>query len=226
MEFPVPLACNRLSKEFGRGATRCSAIQDVTLRFIPGECCALLGPSGSGKTTLLSILGCLMSPSSGDVTIDGQPVNYRQQGRLTDLRRTRIGYVFQQSQLLPFLSVCENLKLFGRNAGIMERQLAVCIDRRLEELGLQDRRHHRPDDLSGGERQRVAVARALLHSPAVLLADEPTGALDAAAGRRVMRLLVEYARRANAALLTVTHDDRVVDLFDRVLRIDSGRLEA
>jgi putative ABC transport system ATP-binding protein len=184
----------------------------------------LLGPSGSGKTTFLSIVGCLLSPTDGAVELDGQPIDYTKKGRLTRLRRSHIGFVFQHAQLLPFLSVFENLRVVGANAGLSRKETKNRIHALLEQLGIARYAHRKPDDLSGGQRQRVSIARAALHRPRVILADEPTAALDWENGRAATRLLVEQARHDGALLIIVSHDTRLVPLFDRTVHLESGQL--
>ena len=218
------LTCHRLRKTFGHGRAAQSALHEVTTNFHRGETCALLGPSGSGKTTLLSILGCLLSPDEGELTIDGTAVNFRSPGTLANLRRQRIGFVFQHAQLLPFLTIEDNLRIVGENAGLGRSTLRSRISELLQSLGIADLRQRSPESASGGERQRVAIARALLHSPSILLADEPTASLDAANGDNVVRLLIDQAKQHNALLIVVTHDTRVIPRFDRVLHIDSGKV--
>jgi putative ABC transport system ATP-binding protein len=215
------LECRGLSMVFGSGRAAQTALSEVSLAFRPGESCVLLGPSGSGKTTLLSILGCLLTPTLGTVLIDGQAVNPR---RLSTIRRQRIGFVFQQAQLLPFLTVQDNLHVAGRNAGLSSQRLKGRMDELLTRLGISELRDKLPDSLSGGERQRVAIARAMLHRPPVLLADEPTAALDWANGQNVVELLTAEAKTEQSVLITVTHDTRLVRYFHRVLQIESGRI--
>ncbi|HEY7422855.1 MAG TPA: ABC transporter ATP-binding protein, partial [Gemmataceae bacterium] len=177
-----------------------------------------------GKTTLLSILGCMLKPSAGALKVCGESVDWRSPRRLTHFRRVRLGFVFQQARLLPFLTVAENLEVVGRNAGLSAQRLADRIDELLERLGIASMRHKKPGHLSGGQRQRVAIARAVLHRPAILLADEPTAALDWQHGEEAVRLLVEQAQTEGAMLLTVTHDSRLLPLFRRILRIEDGQL--
>lgn len=224
MSHHCAMRCRQIGKQFGRGDASFTVLRDVTFSLARGECCALLGPSGSGKTTLLSIMGCLLAPSHGEVLLEGQRIDFDRQDMLTKLRRNRIGYVFQQAQLMPFLSVWENLHVVGRNAGIASAKLCSRIEELAHALGIESRLGHNSEYLSGGERQRVAVARALLHAPSILLADEPTGALDAEQGRHVARLLTDQARQRDAALVVVTHDERIMDLFDRVAYIESGSI--
>ncbi|MCY2993424.1 MAG: ABC transporter ATP-binding protein [Planctomycetota bacterium] len=218
------IECTNITKDFGSGHTRQAVLAGVSLRFGAGESCVLLGPSGSGKTTLLSILGCLLSPTDGQLRLRGELVPFRSKGRLAWLRRRHIGFVFQQAQLLPFLTIEENLTAVGQNAGLDRRTLRNRVNELLDVLGLQDLRRKSPLQASGGERQRVAVARALVHWPPIILADEPTAALDWANGQNVVRLLAEQTQRMQSLLIAVTHDTRLVPMFQRTLRIDSGRI--
>ena len=218
------LECHNVTKLFGTGHAAQRALDGVSLACRRGETCALLGPSGSGKTTLLSVIGCMLSPSSGEMKIDGAPVHFRRKGRLLRIRRSYIGFVFQHAQLLPFLTMRENLVIVGENAGLGYRRSVQRAEDLLDRLGVADLRHKKPAAASGGERQRVSVARAMIHSPPILLADEPTAALDWENGQKVVELLTAQAKSENAALITVTHDTRLVPMFDRALHIDSGRL--
>jgi putative ABC transport system ATP-binding protein len=222
--MPAVLECEGVAKTYGEGPLAEEVLKDVSLSLQRGEACALLGPSGSGKTTLLSILGCMLSPSRGELRIEGRPVEHSSLGQLTALRRHHIGFVFQHAQLLPFLTVEENLRIVGRNAGVTRSRLESRMGQILEDLDIVPLRNKRPSDVSGGQRQRVAIARAVLHSPSVILADEPTAALDWQHGEAVVRLLTREARKENALLVTVTHDTRLVGMFDRVLSMDSGRV--
>jgi putative ABC transport system ATP-binding protein len=185
----------------------------------------MLGPSGSGKTTLLSIMGCLLSPSRGDVEIDGKVIDFSSPARLARLRRQALGFVFQHAQLLPFLSVRENLNIVLRNSGAPLRQSRERLPLLLERLGIAKYEHRKPGELSGGQRQRVAIARAVLHRPRIILADEPTAALDWENGQAAMRMLVEQAKADDSLLVAVTHDTRLLDMFDRVIRLESGSLQ-
>jgi putative ABC transport system ATP-binding protein len=166
----------------------------------------------------------MLSPSRGELRIDGQSVRRSSPSQLTALRRHHIGFVFQHAQLLPFLTVEENLRLVGRNAGLSRARLESRLDQILEDLDIAPLRHKRPGEASGGQRQRMAIARAALHSPSIILADEPTAALDWQHGQAVVLLLTRQAKRENALLVTVTHDTRLVGMFDRVLSMDSGRV--
>jgi putative ABC transport system ATP-binding protein len=218
------LQCENLHHTYGREEAAESVLLGLSASFAAGEVCVLMGPSGSGKTTLLSILGCMLKPTAGKVKVCGERVDWRFQGRLSRIRQVHLGFVFQHAQLLPFLTVTENLEVVGRNAGLSAKTLADRIEELLERLGIVAMRHKKPDYLSGGQRQRVAIARALLHRPSIILADEPTAALDWHHGREAVRLLVEQAQAEAAMLLTVTHDTRLVPMFQRVLRIEGGHL--
>lgn len=217
------LECHQLRHTFGRGATAEEVLRGVDIAFEPGQACVLLGPSGSGKTTLLSILGCLLTPTSGRVALRGQALNGAH-AMLEKIRRDELGFVFQHAQLLPFLSVKENLRIVGRNVGMKRAALEARIAELEKRLGLEGMLTKSPDQLSGGQRQRVAIARAVLHRPPIVLADEPTAALDWTNGQAAVRLLIEQARQDGSLLITVTHDLRLVPLFDRVLSMADGRL--
>jgi putative ABC transport system ATP-binding protein len=223
--MPAVLECQDLRKSYGQGALAEPVLHGVTLALGRGEACVLLGPSGSGKTTLLSIFGCLLSPTSGALRIDGRVVDHAAPGQLVRLRRRQIGFVFQHAQLLPFLSVEQNIALVGRNAGLGRAEVARRVDELLARLDLAGLRGKTPDRVSGGQRQRVALARALVHRPPLILADEPTASLDWGNGQVVVRLLVEQARADHALLIAVTHDTRLLKWFDRVFHIDSGRVQ-
>ena len=221
----VALSCLKLAKHYGEGDLAEPVLCEVSLELHSGEVCVLLGPSGSGKTTLLSILGCLLTPSGGELHIAGERVDFTSPRGLGDLRRTRLGFVFQHAQLLPFLTVEENLRVVGRNAGLADGALKVRVEMLLTRLGLDAMHAKKPAHLSGGQRQRVAIARAMLHQPSILLADEPTAALDWHNGENVVDMLIKQAREASAALIVVTHDTRLLPKFDRVFSIEDGRVQ-
>jgi putative ABC transport system ATP-binding protein len=216
------LECHSVRHVFGRGELAEEVLRDVSATFRAGETCVLIGPSGSGKTTLLSILGCLLSPTAGRVLLTGDEVDYRSKSMLCRFRREKIGFVFQQAQLLPFLTAAENLTVVGRGCGLRPPLLTKRVEGLLERLGLAGARDKRPREMSGGQRQRVAVARALLTRPPVLLADEPTASLDWQHGEVAVRMLIEQAGAEGAFLLTVTHDPRLLPMFRRRLRIEHG----
>ena len=215
-----------IRKTFDEGGQKVEVLKGVSMEVGPGEVVALEGPSGSGKTTLLSIMGCILTPTSGDVRVAGERVPLHQPARLREVRRRSIGFVFQQFNLFPALSALENveyaLNVKGVKNGAARREAA----RVLEQVGLGDRLSFLPRDLSGGQKQRVAIARALSGSPQVILADEPTANLDTAVGVQILELFRELAKRENNGLVIVTHDPKVRAVADRVVGIRDGRLAA
>ncbi len=220
------IRCQSIAKTYGESAQAEAVLAGVNLHIRPGECSLLMGPSGSGKTTLLSIIGCLLPPSSGEVVLDAEPVDFADPAHLVDRRRRSIGFVFQHAQLLPFLGARANIELVAQNAGFSEATAVARAGALLARVGLDPMRDKKPGQLSGGQRQRVAIARALVNQPRIILADEPTAALDWHNGQAVVELLVEVARETAAALVVVTHDHRLERWFDRTLEMANGRLVA
>ncbi len=216
------LDCQQISKSYGVGSIQEKVLAEVNLNFTEGQASVLVGPSGSGKTTLLSILGCLLAPSQGRLLISGDAVDFSDKSSLTEVRRKRLGFIFQHAQLLPFMSIRDNLRIVGHNAGMANELVIQRTEHLLNRLGLESMGYKFPAQLSGGQRQRVAIARALIHQPAIVLADEPTAALDWHTGQTVVQLLLEQARLERAVLVVVTHDIRMLPLFDRVLTIEDG----
>ncbi len=220
------LVAEDVTKTFREGRETVSVLKGATLRLAPGEVLALEGPSGSGKTTLLSIVGCLLSATSGRVEIAGTPVDASRPSRLQAVRRRHIGFVFQQFNLFPALSALENveyaLNLKGVGGDTATRQARELIER----VGLADRARFLPRDLSGGQKQRVAIARALAAAPSIVLADEPTANLDAGVASQILDLFSELARREGRSLLIVTHDPKVRRVADRVGRMEAGLIAA
>lgn len=214
-----------LARIYRRGTAEVRAVDGISLRIEPGEFLAIMGRSGSGKTTLLDLLGCLLRPTSGDLRIDGTSVIGASDNALATLRRTRIGFVFQEFNLIPTLNAIENVMLplrYGprRPDG---RQRAADL---LELVGLVARMRHRPTELSGGEQQRVAIARALINDPAVILGDEPTGEVDSETSESLMAMLRSLNRERGVTLVIVTHDPGVAGITDRVVRLSDGRVTA
>lgn len=222
------IVADGLTKVFGRGETEVIALRDASIAVEPGELVALMGPSGSGKTTLLRAISLIDPPTRGHITIAGNPV-YDDQQVLTDdrrLRRERMGIIFQAYNLIPFLTAVENVALVLSLNGVPAREAVRRARELLERLGLGHRADIHPATLSGGEQQRLAVARAIVNGPAVLLADEPTASLDTERGTAVMELLRRLGRERRAAVIVVTHDERMIEGFDRVYHMIDGRITA
>jgi len=216
-----------LSKHFGEGAARVDALRDINMEVFPGQVVGLMGPSGSGKTTLLHCIACILEPSRGRVTLDGDTV-YEDRWLKSDLRRLRldkIGFIFQYPNLLPFLNGADNVALVLDLAGLNAKAAQKRAVELLDYLEVGHRKHAMPRQLSGGEAQRVAIARALANRPRIILADEPTAPLDSARARIVMDLLRRIAADQDAAVIVVTHDEMILDRFDHIFRLRDGRLE-
>jgi putative ABC transport system ATP-binding protein len=213
-----------ITKTYGEGRLAVPVLHGVSLAVARGEVVALEGPSGSGKTTLLCILGCLLTPSGGGLTIDGRAIDPRRPDQLWKVRRRSIGFVFQQFNLFPSLTTRQNIQYSLNLRGWGGRKALREADRVLEQVGLSDRKDFHPRELSGGQKQRVAVARALAGSAPLILADEPTGNLDSESGAQVLSLFRMLAKVENRGLLIVTHDPTVRSIADRVASIRDGRL--
>jgi len=220
------IAVRGVTKVFEEGSQRVEVLKGVSLEIAPGEVVALEGPSGSGKTTLLSIMGCILTPTRGQVAVDGEPVDMTRPDALREVRRRSIGFVFQQYNLFPALTAIENVEYSLNVRGVRGRRARAEAERVLERAGLGDRLNFLPRDLSGGQKQRVAIARALAGSPRVILADEPTANLDTAVGEQVLELFRDLAKKENKGLVIVTHDPKVREVADRVVGIRDGRLAA
>lgn len=217
-----------ISKHFGEGPTRVDALRDISLDVFPATVVGLRGPSGSGKSTLLNVIGCILEPSSGRLSLSGETV-YDQKWLRRDLRRLRlekIGFIFQAHNLLPFLNAWENVAI----ANILAGAAPAAAKRRAEELlsylQVDHRKDALPAQLSGGEAQRVAIARALANDPRIILADEPTAALDSQRARIVIDLLRKVAIEHRAAVIVVTHDSKIFDRFDHIFSLRDGALES
>ncbi len=222
--MPPILEARDVVRTYGMAAADVNAVRGVSLAVERGEFVAVMGPSGSGKSTLLHILGCLDQPTSGEVILDGVAVSRLSDDAATKLRREKTGFVFQFFNLVPILSVRENVALpfivAGRDPG--GREEAAAIREMLEAVDLADLQNHRPDQLSGGEQQRVALARALVHRPALLLADEPTGNLDYATGTEILDMLWRLCAELGQTVVLVTHDAKAAAHADRVLVLRDG----
>lgn len=220
------LRCQNIIKTFQDGKVTTPALRGISLELAQGEVVALEGPSGSGKTTLLQILGCILSPTSGRVEIEQQDVSRMDARKLATIRKRSLGFVFQQFNLFPALTVLENveytLNLKGHDGRAAREEARSLVDA----VELSDRANYLPRDLSGGQKQRVAIARAMAGRPAVILADEPTANLDSQVGGQVLDLFRNLARQEKRGLLVVTHDPRVRSIADRVISIRDGLIHA
>jgi putative ABC transport system ATP-binding protein len=221
---PAVLAARDVTKVFDEGREPVRVLGGVSLELGAGELVALEGPSGSGKTTLLSIMGCILTPSSGEIEVAGRRVLRTDEAALREVRRSSIGFVFQQYNLFPALSALENVEYSLNVRGHRGRGAREEAARVLARVGLGERASFLPRDLSGGQKQRVAIARALAGSPSVLLADEPTANLDTATGGQILDLFRELAEGDGRGVLVVTHDPRVRRVADRVVGIRDGKL--
>jgi putative ABC transport system ATP-binding protein len=213
-----------VSRSYGEGSASVNALHEVSLSVDQGEMVAVMGPSGSGKSTLLTIAGALEEPSRGEVLVGGQPVRAMSRGAKARLRRRTIGYVFQDFNLLPGLTAAENVALPLELDGTSARRARVAALKSLDRLGLGERASHYPDQLSGGERQRVAIARAMVGERKLLLADEPSGALDSGNSDAVMQLLYDACKKGGMAAVVVTHDAQLASWADRVLFLRDGHV--
>ncbi len=211
-----------VARVYRRGKTELRALSVERLHVPRGQFLSVMGPSGSGKSTLLNLLGALDVPTSGSLMIEGKELSRMRDGDLSKFRRDRLGFIFQFFNLLPTLSALENVVLPGLLSGTQRAQLEGPARELLHQVGLKGRDHHRPDELSGGEMQRVAVARALLIKPALLLADEPTGNLDSKTGAEVLRLIREATRERGLTVVMVTHDEKAARVGDRIVRLKDG----
>lgn len=213
-----------MSKVYSAGAAAVHALDDVSLSVEAGEVVLLMGPSGSGKTTLLSIIGCILRPTSGRVWIGDLEVTGLSERKMPRVRLNHLGFIFQSFNLFPTLTAGENVELALGLKGVSGRAAGEVSRRLLDEVGLGEKYNSLPADLSGGQKQRVAIARALAGEPHIILADEPTAALDSHSGRTVMGILRGLARERGRAVVIVTHDNRVLEYADRILHIEDGKL--
>ncbi len=216
------LEVNGLTKIYGNGDNRVTALDHVSFRVKKGEFVAIVGASGSGKSTLMNLIGGIDRPTSGDVVVDGRRIFDMDESALAIFRRRNIGIVYQFYNLIPNSTVVENIML----PCLLDNRKpdAQKLARILEMTGLSDRQDHLPGELSGGQQQRVSVGRALINAPAFILADEPTGNLDSKAGRKIMELLTAANRKENQTLILITHDEKIALLADRILTISDGKL--
>ncbi len=223
--MPEPVVrCLGLHKYFRRGSEQIDVLIDLSLEVIPGEFLALMGPSGSGKTTLLNLIAGLDQPSEGDVWVEDQLISAMTETQLARWRTRHVGFVFQFYHLLPVLTAYENVELplllLPMSAAERKRQVLTALDL----VGLSDRLKHRPGQLSGGQQQRVGIARAIVTDPTLIVADEPTGDLDARSAEEILKLIVELKRGLNKTIIMVTHDPRAATKAERILHLEKGQL--
>lgn len=213
-----------VTKVYSSGASAVRALNGISLDIRRGEIVLLMGPSGSGKTTLLSILGCILRPTTGRVFVGGADATDLPEDRLPDVRLKNIGFVFQGFNLFSTLTARENVELSLNLVGLEGRAARRRALELLHSVGLEDKSDTFPADLSGGQKQRIAIARALAAEPAIVAADEPTAALDSKTGQNVMELMAELAHKRGRAVAIVTHDNRILEYADRIVRIEDGRI--
>lgn len=219
------LIFDNVSKIYGEGDTSVKVLDQVSLNVTAGELVAVVGPSGSGKSTFLSLAGALLSPTSGRILLGEQEMNKLTPKKLNQIRLERIGFIFQSANLIPYLTVRDQLRLISELSGAVKENERTADDL-IARLGLTHRQKHYPEQLSGGERQRVAIARAWMNNPDLILADEPTASLDSERGRSVVQMLADEVKLKNKAAIMVTHDHRMLDLCDRIVYLEDGRLTA
>ncbi|MGM0859588.1 MAG: ABC transporter ATP-binding protein [Bacillota bacterium] len=218
------LILDHVDKVFGDGESSVKVLDQVSLEVKAREFVAVVGPSGSGKSTFLSIAGALLSPTRGRIMIDGRDISKVTEKKMNRIRLEKIGFVFQSSNLIPYLTVLDQLLLIPKLAGSSNNKAEQRAVNLLQKLGLKHRMNSYPQSLSGGERQRVAIARAWMNDPEIILADEPTASLDSERGRTIVKMLADEVKSREKAAVMVTHDKRMLDLCDRVVYIEDGKL--
>jgi putative ABC transport system ATP-binding protein len=219
------ITLENITKSYLLGKRELEILKGVSMEVEKGEMVAIMGPSGSGKTTLLNLLGCLDLPTSGKYILDGKDVSNLRSGELAEVRGKKIGFIFQTFNLLPQLSAAANVELGLRYAGITGADGHLATEA-LEKVGLGDRAKHRPSEMSGGEQQRVAVARALVKKPPLILADEPTGNLDSHNGAEVMSILTNLHQEQGITMVMITHDTKIAHYCQRIIHIEDGKINS
>lgn len=218
------ISATDLTKVYKMGEVEVRALDGVSICVDRGEVVAIMGPSGSGKSTLMNILGCLDHPTGGEYVLDKEVVSDLRDDQLASIRNRKVGFIFQNFNLLPRISAMANVELPMRYAGVVDGRRKRAQES-LELVGLGDRINHRPTELSGGQQQRVAIARALVNDPAIIMADEPTGNLDSHSGKEIMELLLNLNKERGTTLIIVTHDPTVAAQTKRIIRLRDGKLE-
>jgi putative ABC transport system ATP-binding protein len=216
------LEIKNLKKIYSEGAIEVEAVKGISLAILPGEIISIMGPSGSGKTTLLSMMGCILKPTSGDVSIGNKAITNWIGNELSKIRLKYIGFIFQTFNLFSNLNVRENVEVALNLRGIFGREAKEKSTKILEAVGLSDRINFLPRDLSGGQKQRISIARAIVNKPPIVLADEPTGNLDSKTGRIITELLKNLAKKEKTSVVIVTHDNRILDIVDKVYYLEDG----
>lgn len=215
------LELKSIIKNYPDGQLVNEVLKDISFTVEKGEFAAIVGPSGAGKSTLLTIMGALLTPSSGSVLLNGHDISHLSKKQQTELRLNKIGFIFQNSDLIPYLKISDQLKFIQK----ISKKETGNAEEVLTKLGLQNRLHSYPNVLSGGEKQRVAIARAFINQPDLILADEPTASLDSKRGREVVQIIQQTVHQEDKAAVMVTHDERVLDLVDSIWQIEDGRLK-
>jgi putative ABC transport system ATP-binding protein len=223
MDSPV-IQAKDLKKVYKMGVLEVHALRGVTFNIYPGEIVSIMGPSGSGKSTLMNLLGCLDRPTAGEYLLDDENVSKLDDDQLASIRNRKVGFVFQSFNLLPRASALANVELPLRYAGVTKERTQRAQEA-LDAVGLSDRVKHRPSELSGGQQQRVAIARALVNKPAIIMADEPTGNLDSKSGQEIIDLILKLNRELATTVIIITHDPKVAEKTQRVIRLMDGLLE-
>ncbi|PEM87607.1 hemin ABC transporter ATP-binding protein [Bacillus toyonensis] len=218
------LKLDNVSKVYGEGNTEVTALHPISLDVKAGEFIGIVGPSGSGKSTLLSIAGALLSPSKGDIYIREQNITQLSEKEMTDIRLKKIGFIFQFANLVPYLNVKEQLLYIAKLKKDNKQESEKRADHLLAAFGLGERKNHYPNQLSGGEKQRVAIARAFMNNPDLILADEPTASLDSKRAREVVEIMKREVKESQKAAIMITHDERMLDVCDRILTLRDGQL--
>ncbi len=222
---PFMITIKNLTKIYQLGKTEVVALKDVSLEIKEAEFTGIIGPSGSGKTTLLNLIGCIDAPTKGKIYIDGQDITQMNEKQLTFLRRQKIGFIFQTFNLIPVLTVFENVELPLIALGINKEDRYKMVMEMLENVGIKDLAFRKPEDLSGGQRQRVAIARALVKNPKIVLADEPTANLDSETGSKIIELMKYMDEKFNTTFVISTHDPRLLNFLEKKVYLIDGKID-